>query len=147
MACDQPFRATNGGAAAQDRFSDEQLLLVLFHRQENFRVADRKKILSQPDLDLRMEIEQTQRVRDCGAASTNLRRNIFLGHPKFPRQPRVSLRFFDWVEISALEILNERNLEDFEIAYAPNNHRHFIKSKLLGCAPAAFPSDQLVALV
>src|ERR1700716_351812 len=126
MACDQPLRAANSRVATQDRFGKKELLRGLCHGQENFRVADRKKILSQPDLDLRMEIEQTQRVRDCSAASTDLRRDIFLAHTKFPRQPRVSLRFFDWVEIGALEILDERNLEDFEIAYLPDNYRNLI---------------------
>ena len=78
-------------------------------------MPDRDEILSHPCLHLLMQIEQSHRVGDRGPASADFLRDLFLTHSKFIGKPGVTLRFFDRIEISALQILDQRDLQDFEI--------------------------------
>jgi hypothetical protein len=51
------------------------------------------------------------------------------------------LRFFDRIEIGALKIFDQGQLEDFEIGRLPNDNGNFRQPDFLGCAPAAFAGD------
>ena len=106
-------------------------------------MADREQILHDPGLDLLVEIEQAHRVRDRGAAVADLLRDVFLAHAKFVREPRVGLRFLDRVEVGALQIFDQRQLENFEVGRLPDDDRRFGQAGFLGRAPAAFAGDEL----
>ena len=74
-------------------------------------------------------------------------RNIFLAHAEFSCQPRVRLRFLDRVEICALQILDQRKLEHFEIARMPDDYRRLRQAGFLRRTPSSLTRDQLVSPV
>ena len=90
-----------------------------------------------------IEVEETHRVGDRRAALPDLLRDLFLAHPEFSREPGVSLRFFNRIQLRSLEIFDQRQLENFEVGRLPNDNRRFRQTDLLGRAPAAFARDQL----
>ena len=67
----------------------------------------------------------------------DLLRDIFLAHPKLIREPRISLRFLDRVQVGALQIFDQRKLENFQVGRLPNDGRRLRQADLFGRAPAA----------
>ena len=124
-----------------------QLFLRRFQCEQNLGVPDRNQILGHPCLHLLMQVEQSHRVGHRRPASTDLLRDLFLAHSKFAGEPRVTLRFFDRIEIGALQIFDQRELEHFAIVRRSNNDRHLGQSCVLRCAPAAFTGDQFVTAI
>ena len=78
--------------------------------EQHLGVTDGEKILHHPGLDLRVEIEQSHRVGDRGAALADFLCNVFLPHPELTGEPGISLRFFNRIEVGALKILDQRGL-------------------------------------
>src|SRR5690349_18208556 len=91
-----------------------------------------------------MEIKETHGVGNRSAAAPYLVRNFLLFHSKLIPQSRVTLRFFDWIKVAPLQILNQRKLEDFQVGRLANNHRHFGEPNFLSGPPPAFARDQFV---
>ncbi len=106
LARDHPLGRAHGRALPQNFLREEALFVVRLHSEQDLGVPDREQILHDPGLDLRVEIEQAHRVRDRGAALSDLLRDVFLAHPKFIRQPGVGLRFLDRVEIGPLQVFD-----------------------------------------
>src|SRR5205085_3436327 len=98
-------------------------------------------ILRDPGLDLGMQFEQANRIRDRGAAATDFERDIFLSHSEFLSQSGIALRFFDWIQISPLKVLDQRKLEHFQIASRSHDDRNFGESYFLRRAPASLAGD------
>ena len=93
---------------------------------------------------LLMEIEEPHRVRHCRAAPAYLLGDVFLAHPKFIRQPRVSLRFLYRIQVGALQVLNERQLKNFEVGGGANDDRRPREAGFLGRTPPPFACDQFM---
>ena len=122
-ARDHPLRRAHGRALPQDDFGDQALFVMRLQPEQHFGVADGEQVLHDPGLDLLVEIEQPHRVGDRGAALADFLRNVVLAHPEFAGEPRVGLRFLDRVEIGALQILDQRELENLEVGRLPNDER------------------------
>ena len=60
-------------------------------------------------------------------------------------EPGISLRFLDRVEVGALKILDQRELENFQVGRLPNDGGRLGQTDFLGRAPAAFAGDELKA--
>jgi len=119
----QLFRGPHREAPPDDFIRQQPLLLVCLEREQHFRVAHRHAILHQPALHFLVEFEQPHRVRHRCAAFADLLRDLLLLLAKFPRQPREGARFFDRVEVFALEILDQRQLEHVAIARFAHDDR------------------------
>src|SRR5262245_58780004 len=89
-----------------------------------------------------MQIKEPQRVGHRRPATPDLERNIFLSHSKFASQSRVALGFFDWVEIGALQVFDQRKFEDLQIVCSSDDSRHRGKTELLRSAPPTLACDQ-----
>ena len=89
-----------------------------------------------------MQLQKPQRVRHCRTTAPHFERDVFLPHSKFVGQPGVTLGFFDWVEVCALQIFNQGQLEHFQVIGASNYDGHRSKADFLRGAPAALASDQ-----
>ena len=57
------------------------------------------------------------------------------------------MRFLDGIEIRALQILDQRNFEDFQVGGDASNHRHLCEPRFLRRPPAAFAGDQFVPAI
>ncbi len=56
-------------------------------------------------------------------------------------------RFFDGVEVGALDVLDDGEFEDFLVVEAADDDRHRVQARTLGGAPAAFAGDDLIHLL
>ena len=70
----------------------------------------------------------------------------FLAMIEFDDQLFVRHRFFDRVQILALDIFDQRNLERFRIGKFADHHGDFVQSCALGGTPAALAGDDLISL-
>jgi hypothetical protein len=52
------------------------------------------------------------------------------------------LGFFDWIEIGALQIFDQRKFENFQVASCADNGWHRGKTKFLRGAPSPLAGDQ-----
>ena len=147
VAGDELLRRAHSQAALEDLLGEQALLVVGFEREQHFCVADGDAVLRQPALHLRVEIEQPHAVRDGRAALADLLRDVLLPQVELPREPREGPRLLDRIEVFALEILDERELEHVLIGRFAQDHRHLRQPDPLRRAPAAFAGDQLIAIV
>ena len=141
LARDQSLRRANRSAASQDCFCDRQLFLRRFQCEQNLGVPDRDQVLGHPCLDLLRQVEQSHCVGHRGPTSTDLLRDLFLAHSKFAGKPRVTLRFFDRIEIGALQIFDQREFQHIAIVRRSNNDRHLRQSCGQRCSPAPLTGD------
>jgi len=74
-------------------------------------------------------------------------RDLLLREREFLDETRVGFGFLDGVEVGALEILDERELEHVAVAGLAHDDRQRVESRLTRRAPAAFASDELVLAV
>ena len=70
-------------------------------------------------------------------------RDVFLPQAEFAREPRKGFRLFDRIEILALEVLDERELEDVLVGRLADDDRRIGDLAALRGAPAAFAGDDL----
>src|SRR4030095_4348273 len=89
-----------------------------------------------------MQIQKPQRVGHSRPATADFESNTFLPHSKFVSQSGVPLGFFDWVEIGALQIFDQRKFEDFQVVSCADNGWHRGKTEFLRGAPPALAGDQ-----
>ena len=71
----------------------------------------------------------------------------FLRQLQFVGEPTIGLRFFDRIQIFALDVFDQRDLEQIVVGDVANDDRHFEQAGALCGAPAAFAGDDLVAVV
>ncbi len=62
---------------------------------------------------------------------------------KLASESNIARGFFNGVEVSSLEVLNEGEFEDFAVIGWALDDGYFLEFKLLGGSPAAFSSDEL----
>src|SRR3979411_1958885 len=91
-----------------------------------------------------MQIEQAHRVGHGRTTAPDFERNVFLSHAEFAGKPRVTLRFLDGIEIGALQILDERKLENFQISRLANDYWNFGQAYFLRRAPTPLAGDQFM---
>src|SRR2546425_10287917 len=71
-----------------------------------------------------MQIQEPQRVGHSGPATPDFQRNVFLPQAKFVSQSRIALGLFDWIEIGALQVFNQRKLEHLQVVRGANYGGH-----------------------
>ena len=62
---------------------------------------------------------------------------------EFLHQAAIAARFFDRVEVLALDVLDQRDLERVAIGEIAHHDRHFVQLRLLRRAPAPLAGDDL----
>jgi hypothetical protein len=65
----------------------------------------------------------------------------------FVDEPAEGLGLLNGVEVLALDVLDERDLEELFVGNMPNDDRDSKESGALGRAPSAFPGDDFVVSV
>ena len=116
-----------------------------------WRIARPWPSLSSPDSSsvehLVGEVEQTDQVRDRGAAAADPARQLLLGDAEVLDQRRAGARLVDRVEVLADHVLDQRRLQALVLGRVADHRRDRLEAGLLGGAPAALAGDQLVAAV
>ena len=107
-------------------------------------MADGEPLLLEEGLDFRGQVEEAHRVGDGGPALADALGDVFLGEAEVFVQALVGGGLFNGIEILALEILDEGELEDLAVGGFPDDDRSFPELEFGGGTPAAFAGDELV---
>jgi len=94
--------------------------------------------------DGRRQFQQAQQVGHRRARAADRFGGLAVGQGEFADQPLQRLRFFQRVEVLALDILDQRHGDDGAVVQFAHHHRHLGQAGQLGGAPAAFAGDDLV---
>ncbi len=92
------------------------------------------------------QVEQPHRIGDVRAALAHLPGDVFLGLVELGPEPLVAARLVDRRQVGALQVLDQRDLQRFEIVEGPHHHRHVVQLRLLRRAPAPLAGDDLVGV-
>ncbi len=93
--------------------------------------------------DPRRKLEQTKRVGDRRAVLAEARRERFLRIPVLAQEPVVGLRELEGVQVFALDVLDERELEGALGAHVLHDDERLADARALQRAPAALARDEL----
>ena len=127
---------------ANDLLGEQFLLILRFEREQDFGVADGNAILGEPALDLGMQIEQAHAVRNRSPALADLLGDVFLAQSKLAGEAGEGIGFFNRIEVLALEVFDEGELENILVRCFAEDDRRFGKTDAESGAPAAFTGDQ-----
>ncbi len=97
-------------------------------------------------LDIRVEVEQAQRVGDGRARLADALGDALLGEPELVDELAVGEGLVDRVEVGALDVLDERDLELVAIRELADERRDALEAREPGGAHAALAGDELVAV-
>src|SRR5688500_9174128 len=92
------------------------------------------------------QLEQAERVRDRRAVLADQLTDRVDRVLVLVDQTLVRARRLERVEILADEVLDQRSLEGFDLRQLAHEHRHFVQTRALRCAPAPLAGDDLEAL-
>ena len=110
-------------------------------------MADGEASLAQKGLQLGRELEEAQGVGDDDAALADLGGGLLLSQVELPDQLGVAPGFLDGVEVFALEVFDEGQLQGGAIIGLADDDGDLGQAEHLGGAPAAFAGDQLEMIV
>ncbi len=92
------------------------------------------------------QFQQPQRVGDIAAALADDLRNLVLAVAEFVHQRAIAFRLFERIEIGALDVLDDRELQRLGVGRFDDDDGHFVQAGALRRAPAAFAGDDLVSV-
>ena len=97
-------------------------------------------------LDTGREVEQAERVGDGRAGTTDAGREAILGEPELVDELAIRVGGLDRVEVLALEVLDERELELIAIGQLAHERRDPVEAGGLRRAQPPLTGDELVAV-
>jgi len=115
-------------------------------RQQGAGVAFADSAIDKRLLNRVGQFEQAQGVGDRHAAFANPLGNLLVRQAKLVRELAVGMGFFQCVQISALDVFDQGQFQFLLVASLTHNHGHFGQPGQLRGLPAAFTSNQNVAL-
>ena len=135
-------------------------LLGLAHRQAAFNhlageadrivggnqragVAGAQRVVAQHRLHRLGQVQKAQDVRDVAAALVQRLGQLFLRVTETVHQLAVRGGLLDGVQVGALDVLDDRDLEHLGVGKVADDHRKVVQLGDLGRAPAAFAGDDL----
>src|SRR5688572_11580232 len=137
-------------------FADRQTLLrhelrhlrLLTRRgqtKERTRVTHFELALLDEVLCIVAELEQAEQVTDGGARPTDGVRSRLMRHLELANQPVEGARFLEWIQVLALDVLDQGHGDRGFVGHAANHRRHVMQARHLRGAPASLAGDDLVA--
>src|SRR5690606_10534015 len=136
---------THGQILFGDALEELVSLGVVGNGEEDLGVADRDLSAEEGRLDLLGELEQAQRVRHGGAAHAEVGRELLLRPAPSLEQQAVGVGKLDWIEIGAVKVLDDRDLEELLVGKIENASGNGGESDLARRAQTAFAENELVS--
>src|SRR5206468_8019390 len=112
------------GEVILDHGADDPRLGVWLEPAKRPCVALRETSIDDRRLHGRMEVEQPERVRDGRSGSPDAGREVFLAEVEFVDEAAVRTSGLDRVEILALQVLDEGQLQLLPIRQLADNYRN-----------------------
>ena len=97
-------------------------------------------------LSLFRKIEKAQGIGNGRSALRNGLSYLRLGHTFALHETFVAIRFFDRIQIGALDVLNERSLKCFRVISEPEANGDRFHTKAPACLPATLARDDLITI-
>ena len=91
-----------------------------------------------------VQVEKPYGVRDRRSALANAFGDLILGETEIAMEPFVRAGLLDGIQIFALEVFDQSELENLAIAGCANDRRRLDKLELASGAPAAFTGNKFV---
>ena len=113
------------------------------HADQRARMAGRQLARCDIGLHLGRQFRQPHHVGDMAAALADDLRDLVLAAFEFVGERVIALRLFHRIEVFALHVFDDRDLERVAVADVDRHDRHFVQAGDLRCAPAAFAGDDL----
>ncbi len=93
------------------------------------------------------QLGQPHHIGDVAAALADDFRDLFLAVFEILGERVIAERLFHRVEVFALHVLDDRDLERMGVGHFHRHDRHFMQTGALRRAPAPFASDDFVAIL
>ena len=128
-----------------DRTLGQQLQLAgNLETQKDLGMARRELLLGDQPLHFVGEIEQAYRVGHRRTRFADAFGDLLLGHLELLGQRAIAFRFLDEIQILALQVLDQRDLQGLTVGHIHDDDRHLLELGILGGTKAALPRDQLI---
>jgi hypothetical protein len=111
---------------------------------ERAAMALRQPAIRDRRLHVGMQVEQAQRVRDRGPCLAHSLRDVFLGQAELLDQLAVGERLVDRVEVGALHVLDERDLQLRAVGELANERGDPFEADQASRSHASLAGDELV---
>ena len=145
-ACLQPgnqtFRLPHVQTFLDDAFGGVRLAFVIRQTKNHLRMANGNPSITQQRLHRRRQFQQARRVRHRRAALADLGGDFLLRELKLSAELRVAERFFQRIQILALQVFDERQFQHGAVIGFAIDDGNFGKIQQLRRAPAAFAGDE-----
>src|SRR5271154_697737 len=90
------------------------------------------------------QVQEPQRVTDVRPGTTNPLGQLLMGGTEVIEQLLIGRCLFEWIELLAMQVLDERVAEQLGVGSVPDNSRDLHQTGALRRPPAALAHDQLV---
>jgi hypothetical protein len=140
----QLFRHPNGCALPHNDIHQQSLLLVRLEGKQDFSMPDGDSPLFEERLRTRVQVEKPHGVRDRRSAFADAFGDLILGESEIAMEAFVGAGLLDGIEIFALKIFDESELQHLAIACRANDCWSFGEFEFARGTPAAFTSDEFV---
>src|SRR5260221_4403500 len=127
---------------SEDAFGGQLLFSRRRQPKDDFGMADREAFVAQIILHFRRQLEEAQGIGYHRAAFPDPARHVFLPQMELLDQLGIAERLFEWIEVFALEIFDQRQFQHRGVVRFPDDGRDFLQADQLGRAPAALSGDQ-----
>ena len=132
------------GPALRGRFLREGERDVGVEGQQRTHMAHFELMCFEQGADPGRQFEQSQQVRHRRTRATDGFGRLLVGEPEFVDQARQRLRLLQWVEVFALDVLDQRHGDHRPIVGLAHNDWYFRQAGDLRGAPATLTRDDLV---
>jgi hypothetical protein len=139
----QPLDVPNREALGDDPVRD---CIRVGEREQGARVSRRDLARGQEPLGVLRQIGQAQRVGDVAAALSDNARDIGVRISVVGAELGVARGFFERVEIGALDVFDDGDLERLAVAGLEHDDRDFVLPRALGGPPAPLAGDNLIGV-
>ena len=139
------FELPDGQLAARGLLRQVVAQLSIFDRQQRAAMARRDFAFFDPFEQRLFERKQADGIGDGGAVLPRSGSHFVLREVKFFHQAVECARLLDGIQILALNVFDERELERLLVAYFSQDNRHAQKLRALRSAPSALSRDELVS--
>jgi hypothetical protein len=109
-------------------------------------MAFRQTTVRHRGLDPRGELQEPKRIRHGRSSLTDSRGEVFLAEPEFLDQLPVGIGRLERIEVLALEVLDQGELELVPVGQLPNHGRDPVEAGCLSSALASLAGHQLVSI-
>src|SRR6185437_16143546 len=141
---DEAFGLANAEAAGDDLVGVENLLRAV-ERQEGTRVTHLERAVHEQILYRRGKVQQAQEVRRRTARPADRSRGSFMGHAEFVGEALQAAGLLEWIEILALDVLDQRHRRRGFIGHVANEHRNSLETGHPCGAEASLAGNDLEA--